>query len=93
MSTLRGSYQRIWSAPGSAHIPLPELALYQVTYAPAFTASGCPTDLLASRQVRQERRTETIQALDADGAIAMFERQSDRMVTECKRVQTPEAQP
>jgi hypothetical protein len=65
----------------------PALQLFKLTYSPAHTPTGVPLDRTASHQVLRERRTETIEALDCDGAIASFERSSCRMVTECKRVQ------
>lgn len=63
------------------------LQLFKLTYSPAHTPTAVPLDRTASHQVLRERRTETIQAIDCDGAIALFERTSGRMVTECKRVQ------
>ncbi len=70
----------------SAH-QAPPLQLFELTYAPGHKPTGTPVDPNASRQVLRERRTAQIEALDCDGAISMFERQSQRMVTDCKRVQ------
>jgi hypothetical protein len=60
---------------------------YVVTYAPALRASGVPIAPNLSRHQRAERKTETVDAPDADAAITLFERTTDRMVTACERAQ------
>ena len=58
---------------------------YTLTYAPALRANGSPVAHNLSRQQRQERKTELVEAPDADAAISFFERTTDRMVTGCER--------
>lgn len=65
----------------------PALQRFELTYSPAHKPNGTPLDPRASRQVLQERRTAETSALNADGAVRAFERDHDRMVTDCKRVQ------
>lgn len=65
----------------------PALHRFELTYSPAHKPNGVPLDAKASRQVLHQRLTQEVEAIDCDGAIALFERESQRMVTACKRVQ------
>ena len=67
--------------------PAPTLQLFELTYSPAHKPNGVPLDKTASRQVLHERHTTQVEAINSDGAIALFERESQRMVNACKRVQ------
>jgi hypothetical protein len=69
----------------------PALTPFELTYSPAYRASGALINKNASRQELRERRTVVVEALSADGATDRFERTSDRMVTACARVQLSEA--
>lgn len=63
------------------------LVSFTVTYAPALRANGTPVTHGASRQERQQRKTQAVEAPTADAAIDFFERTTDRMVTFCERAQ------
>lgn len=74
--------------PRPAHAEaLALLQRFELTYSPAHKPSGVPLDQHASRQVLQQRLTQEVEAIDSDGAISLFERDSQRMVTACRRVQ------
>jgi len=60
---------------------------FRVTYSPAHLPSGVPLDPRASRQTLAERVTTTITAPTADAATWAFERDHNRMVTACTRLQ------
>lgn len=67
--------------------PPPALTPFELTYCPAYKPSGAPINPQASRQELQERRTAVVEALSSEAATDRFERDQDRMVTGCTRVQ------
>ena len=64
---------------------------WRLTFSPAHYPSGMPIDRYARREALAMRLHKFVQAPTADGAVAVFERQENLMVTACERAQAVNA--
>lgn len=71
--------------------PLPALKPYELTYYPGFTCSGALVDPTSNQADELARTADVIvHGLTGDLVVGRFEREKNRMVVNCRRLQSHE---